>query len=77
MPRVGIFKIGPLRAELRVDEADMVFGNFRLPLWSDNLVLKSQNGLQTQRDWHALVQRTRSITQQVSDMRPRHGADTG
>ena len=24
MPRVGIFKIGPLRAELRVDEADMV-----------------------------------------------------
>ena len=31
VPRVGIFKIGQLRAELRVDEADTVFGDFRLP----------------------------------------------
>ena len=31
MPRVGMFKIRPLLAVLRVDEADTVLGDFRLP----------------------------------------------
>ena len=47
MPRVGIFKIGPLRAELRVDDADTIFGDFRLRFGSDNLALKSRNGQRT------------------------------
>ena len=51
MPRVGIFKIGPLRAELRVDESDTLFGDFWLPFWSDDLPLKSRNGLRTQKKY--------------------------
>ena len=31
MPRVGMFKIRPLLAVLRVDEADTVLGDFRFP----------------------------------------------
>ena len=54
MLRVGIFEIGPLGAELRVDKADTIFGDFRLPFWSDDLALKSRNGLWTQTECHAL-----------------------
>ena len=39
----------------RLEEADTVFGDFRLPCCSDNFALKSWDGQKTQTDLHALV----------------------
>ena len=55
MPRVGILKIGPLRAELWDVESDPVLRILWLPLCSDNLAMKSKVKLLLLTDLYALV----------------------